>query len=55
MDEAGVPLAPVVSGANRHDVSRLEALQDSFQVERPDIFETPQHLCLDKGYSGGRP
>jgi transposase len=52
VDGAGVPLALVVTGANRHDVSQLEALLDSFQVERPDIFETPQHLCLDKGYSG---
>jgi transposase len=52
VDGAGVPLALVVSGANRHDVSQLEALLDSFQIERPDIFETPQHLCLDKGYSG---
>jgi transposase len=42
----------VVTGANRHDVSQLEAVLDSFQVERPDIFATPQHLCLDKGYSG---
>jgi transposase len=33
-------------------VSRLEVLPDSFQIERPDIVETPQHLCLDKGYSG---
>jgi transposase len=48
----GVPLALVVTGANRHDVSQLETLLDSFQVERPDIFETPQHLCLDKGNSG---
>jgi IS5 family transposase len=21
-------------------------------MERPDIFERPQHLCLDKGYKG---
>jgi putative transposase len=33
-------------------VSPLEVLLDSFQIERPDIVETPQHLCLDKGYSG---
>jgi transposase len=52
VDGTGVPLALVVTGANRHDVSQLEAVLDAFQVERPDIFETPQHLCLDKGYSG---
>ena len=25
---------------------------DSIIIGRPDIFEYPQHLCLDKGYSG---
>jgi transposase len=52
VDGAGVPLAQVVTGANRQDVSQLEVLLDSFQIERPDIFETPRHLCLDKSYSG---
>jgi len=42
----------VVTGANRHDVSQLEAMLDSIVVERPDIFERPQHLCLDRGYAG---
>jgi hypothetical protein len=48
---AGVPLALVATGANRHDVSRLEAVLDSIVIERPDIFEHPQYLCLDKGYT----
>ncbi|MDR2247172.1 MAG: hypothetical protein LBE17_10985 [Treponema sp.] len=47
-----VPLALVVIGANRHDVSQREVMLDSFQIERPDMFETFQHLCRDKGYSG---
>jgi len=47
-----VPLSIVVTGANRHDVSQLEAVLDSIVIERPDIFERPQHLCLDKGYAG---
>jgi transposase len=42
----------VITGANRHDVSQLEALLNSIVVERPCIFERPQHLCLDKGYNG---
>ena len=42
----------VATGANRHDVSQLEAVLDSIVVERPDIFEHPQHVCLDKGYTG---
>ena len=52
VDGGGVPLALVVTGANRHDVSRLEALLDAIVIERPDIFERPQHVCLDKGYTG---
>jgi len=47
-----VPLALVVTGANRHDVSQLEAMLNAIVIERPDIFEYPQHLCLDKGYTG---
>ena len=42
----------MVTGANRHDVSQLEAVLDSVVIERPDMFERPQHLCLDKGYTG---
>ena len=52
VDGAGVPLSLVVTGANRHDVSQLEVMLDSIVIERPDIFEYPQHLCLDKGYTG---
>ena len=52
VDGSGVPIALVITGANRHDVSQLEALLNSIIVERPDIFEHPQHLCLDKGYFG---
>ena len=52
VDGAGVPLAIVVTGANRHDVSQLEAVLDSVVIERPDIFACPQHLCLDAGYTG---
>ena len=52
VDGAGVPPAIVVTGANRHDVSQLEEVLDCIVVERPDIFERSQHLCLDKGYSG---
>jgi putative transposase len=42
----------VVTRVNRHDVSQLETVLDSIVIERPDIFEYPQHLCLDKGYTG---
>ncbi len=49
MDERGVPLSIVVTGANRHDVSQLELVLDEIIIERPD---TVQHLCADRGYSG---
>jgi len=49
VDERGVPLSIVVTGANRHDVSQLAAVLDAIVIERPN---TVQHLCADKGYSG---
>ena len=53
MDERGVPLSLVVTGANRHDVTQLEALMDGIVVIRPKVtFDSPQHLCLDNGYAG---
>ena len=50
MDERGVPLSIVVTGANRHDVSQLELVLDEIVIERPENVE--QNLCADKGYSG---
>jgi transposase len=49
---AGVLLALAVTGANRHDVSLLEAIVGSILIERLAIFERSQHLCLDRGYAG---
>lgn len=53
MDGRGVPLSLVVTGANRHDVTQLEAVLEAIQVKRP----TPpkrrsKHLCADAGYRG---
>ena len=50
VDARGVPLSIVVTGANRHDVTRLEAVLDEIMIYRPDDRE--QHLCGDKGYAG---
>lgn len=50
MDERGVPLSIVVTGANRHDVSQLEGVLDAIVVDRP--IEIEEHLCADKGYCG---
>ena len=52
VDGGGVPLAMVITVANRHDVFQLETLLDSIIIERPDPFERPENLCLDKGYAG---
>ena len=52
VDERGVPLGIVVSGANRPDGGLLAETVLSIPIERPDPQEMPQHLSLDKGYSG---
>lgn len=51
VDERGVPLGLVVSGANTPDGKLLDATLTSIPVERPEPTATPQHLCLDKAYS----
>lgn len=38
-----------MTGANRHDVSQLEAVLDKVVVKRP---KSKQNLCADKGYFG---
>jgi len=50
-----VPVACIVSGANRTDMKKLDALRDALMSEVPTIpedapdAERPQ-LCLDRGY-----
>ncbi|EFH79532.1 IS5 family transposase [Ktedonobacter racemifer] len=52
-DGAGIPLAIVIDGANRHDVKLLCATLDGIVIARPEpAEEQPQHLCLDAGYVG---
>ena len=53
MDERGVPLSIVVSGANRHDVTHLQRVLDGIVIRRPrPTARRPQHLCADKAYAG---
>ena len=52
VDEHGIPLALVVSGANRPDGKLLEPTLEAIAIERPDPTQVTQHLCLDKAYSG---
>jgi putative transposase len=50
VDERGAPLSLVVTGANRHDVSQLEAVLGNRIISPPE--RTEQNLCADKGYTG---
>ena len=48
-DGRGVPLATVLSGANRHDMKQLADLLDAQVYEAPAAVGE-RHLCLDRGY-----
>lgn len=54
-DGTGIPLAIVISGANRHDMKKLADLLDAvvrpcpLQPDPADPTAGPQ-LCLDRGY-----
>jgi len=53
VDGRGVPLSLVVTGANRHDVSQVEAVLDGVLVRRHCPPERrSKHLCADAGYTG---
>ena len=53
VEERGVPLSLVVTGANRHDVTQLEIVLDTIVIERPEPTpDKPHHLCADKAYDG---
>ena len=43
-----MPLALVLSGANRTDMKKLEDLLDARLIAAPEAVEP--HLCLDRGY-----
>ena len=52
VDERGVPLSLIDSGANRHDSVVLEALlKERLTLEREDKT-VERNLCLDAGYVG---
>ena len=54
VDERGVPLSIVVTGANRHDVSQLEAVLAG-RIVAPIMENEEEHLCADAGYTGDEP
>ena len=50
-DGRGIPLATVLSGANRHDMKKLAELLDAVPLEPPPLAAgAARHLCLDRGY-----
>ena len=50
-DGSGVPIGLAVDGANRNDFKMARETIESIAVERPDPTpDTPQGMCLDKGY-----
>ncbi|HEY5806581.1 MAG TPA: IS5 family transposase [Povalibacter sp.] len=55
VDGRGVPLSLVVTGANKHDVTQLDAVLQAIMVKRktPSIRRS-KHLCADAGYRGWR-
>src|ERR1035437_6021844 len=53
VDGRGVPLSLIVTGANRHDVTQLDAVLSSIMIKREAPTERrSKHLCLDAGYRG---
>ena len=51
MEADGGPLSVIVAGANVHDTRLLAETLAAIVVERPQpTEESPQNLCLDKGY-----
>ena len=51
VDERGVPLSIVVTGANRHDASQLTAVLES-KIAEPLRKTQIENLCADAGYTG---
>ncbi len=53
MDGRGVPLSLVVTGANQHDVTQLDAVLQAIMVKpKTPSMRRSKHLCADAGYRG---
>lgn len=50
MDEHGIPLSLVVTGANQHDVTQLGEVIEMIIIAIPEGIKA--NLCADKGYAG---
>jgi putative transposase len=50
-DGQGIPLGVAVDGANRHDMTRVDATLEAILIKRSEPTVTwPQPRCLDQGY-----
>jgi transposase len=48
---SGIPLALAIDGANRHDMKLVQETLENLMAKRPiPTPDSPQGLCLDKGY-----
>jgi putative transposase len=51
VDGRGVPLSIIVTAANIHDITRLDAVLAAIAVQRQQpALRRSQHLCADAGY-----
>jgi len=50
-EAVGIPVGIAIDGANRHDMKLVRRTLQSIFADRPEPTEqSPQGLCLDKGY-----
>lgn len=50
-EATGLPTSVVVTGANRHDKTQVEAVFEAMPLLPPcPTLEDPQHFCADRGY-----
>ena len=52
VDERGVPLSIVVTGANRHDVTQVDSVLETRVCSPEKDSQVILNLCADAGYTG---
>lgn len=53
-EATGIPIGLVIDGANRQDMKLVRSTLESIAATRPEpTAQSPQGLCLDKGYDYG--
>jgi putative transposase len=54
VEEVGIPLALVLSGANEHDIRNHDIAWRSIIIKKPDPAEVKQNACEDKAYDSSK-